>query len=144
VLHRCDTSSDIPEQVSRGSDLGGNLSQGKLKSRGRKDFVGKPNSVCSAAFAVEEAAIYLSDLPITQSRRSGARSGQLPSTPEGVEGAIYVVLHQVGFVLSGSPVKTARIPCGTIAIAGNAVVSYTTISPFPGNPLRNCLDVYFL
>ncbi len=92
-------------------------------------MVCKPNSVCPTALAAGEAAIYLSDLPIAQSRRSGTRSGQQLSIPEGMDCATYAVLHQAGFVVS-RPSSTAGIPCGTIIIADDAVVSYTTFSPF--------------
>ena len=91
-------------------------------------MVCKPNSVCGAK--APEAAIYLSDLPIAPPCRSWTSGGPPLSNPEGVDGAIYAVLHPVGFVLSRST-KSIGIPCGTVVIADDAVVSYTTFSPFP-------------
>ena len=99
------------------------------KNRGREDLVCKPNSVCPAGFPLGEAAIYLSDLPITQSRRSGTRSGQPHFIPQRMKCVTYAVLHQVGFILSRSS-KMIGIPFGTDIIADVAVVSYTTFSPF--------------
>jgi len=91
-------------------------------------LVCKPNSVCDAE--ASEAAIYLSDLPIAPPCRSGTSGGPPLSNPEGMNGAIYAVLHPVGFVVSRR-IWSGVIPCGTVAIADDAVVSYTTFSPFP-------------
>lgn len=113
------------------------------KCRGRENLVCKPNSVFSAAFAAEEAAIYLSDLPITRTRRSGARSGQLHSTPEGMESVIYAVLHQVGFVLSRPPKRPG-------SLAGPAPLltpRWSLTPPFHHSPVCSCEqneDVCFL
>lgn len=66
----------------------------------------------------EEAVISLSDLPVTVRRRTGGQAGHLIRDLHGLApGGVCLVPPDGG------------IPCGTVFIAEDAVVSYTTISP---------------
>ncbi len=90
----------------------------------------KPNSVCSPEG--EEAVICLMRPTRSASSMRVERAALLPLSADGVQRNAEPVWSCTRWGLScpDGDIVTVGIPSGTIPIAQNAVVSYTTFSPF--------------